>query len=765
MKYTLIISEKPAAAKRIAESLADGKPIKEQENGVPYYKITRGKEDIVVVPAVGHLYGLEETEKKGWDYPVFDIEWKEAGTVRKEAKFSTKYLKLIKKLAKNANKFVIATDYDQEGSVIGKNIIVLACRQKDACRMKFSTLTKDDLVEAYETKSGHLDWGQAEAGETRHYLDWYNGINYSRALTSAIKSTGTFKIMSTGRVQGPALKIIVDREKEIKNFKPVPFWQIELAGNFQKTEIRAWHAEDKFWEKEKAQQVYDNTKNEKSASASSIEKNQFNQSPPTPFDLTTMQVEAYRCFGIQPKKTMEIAQELYTSGVISYPRTSSQQLPPVINYKKIMKDLSKQNDFSSLCKDLLKKELKPNNGKKTDPAHPAIYPTGIAPSGLESNESKIYDLIVKRFMATFSEPAVRETVTIELDCNNEIFILKGTRTIEKGWHKFYSPYVKLEEIELPKINKNDEVDVKEILMHDMETQPPKRYTAASIIKELEKRNLGTKSTRSEIVDTLFHRGYVDGRSIQATELGIMTAEALEKHCPKIVDEELTRHFEEETEKIMEGKQKKEVVLDEAKDSLKKIMADFKVNEKDIGEELAKANKETRDEMSTLGKCMICSDGSIVMKRGKFGSFAACNKYPECNAIYSLPKNAMIKPAKKECEACHYPMVLAIKKGKRPTEFCINKDCKSKYLEGEAGEEAKAIAKGTIEKECPKCKEGKLVLRTSIYGKFLGCNRFPKCRHTERLQHETHGKDNDVNAEKKDEKDSDNEKNSNDEKEE
>ena len=733
MKYTLIISEKPAAAKRIAESLADGKPIKEQADGVPYYKITRGKEDIIVVPAVGHLYSLDEIEKKGWTYPAFDIEWKEAGSVKKESKFSSKYLKLIKKIAKSADKFVVATDYDQEGSVIGKNIITLACKKNDAYRMKFSTLTKDDIVEAYENKSPHLDWGQSEAGETRHFLDWYNGINYSRALTSAIKSTGAFKIMSTGRVQGPSLKIIVDREREINAFKPVPFWQIEMLGNFDNADLSAWHKEDKFWEKVKADAVYQKVKNEKTATAKSVEKNQFNQSPPNPFDLTTLQMEAYRCFGTQPKKTLEIAQELYTSGIISYPRTSSQQLPPAINYKKILKDLSKQNQFSELSSRILKlKQLQPNNGKKTDPAHPAIFPTGISASNLEEKEAKVYDLIVERFLATFAGPAVRETVTIELDCNKEIFILKGTRTIEKGWHVFYAPYVKLEETELPKIKTGDIINVKKIELYNMETQPPKRFTVASIIKELEKRNLGTKSTRSEIIDTLFQRGYVDGKSIQPTELGIMTVEALEKHCPQIVDEQLTSHFEEDTEKIMGGSQKKEIVLDEARQSLQKILIDFKSHEKEIGEELAKANKETREEMNTLGTCKVCNQGNIMMRRGKFGSFAACNRYPECKAIYSLPKNAMIKPAKKECAVCGYPMVLAIKKGKRPSEFCLNKDCKSKYLEGEAGEEAKAFAKGTIEKECPKCKEGKLVLRTSIYGKFLGCNKFPKCRYTEKL---------------------------------
>src|SRR3989338_1695923 len=317
--YELIICEKPQAAKKIAESLAHGKPIKENVGDVPTYKITRGKKDIVVVPAVGHLYTLEEKNKKGWTYPVFDIEWVPA-SVRKESKFTKKYLDAIKKLAKSADSFVVACDYDQEGSLIGKNIIVLACKKKDACRMKFSTLTKDDLIEAYENKSTHLDWGQILAGETRHFLDFYNGINYSRALTSAIKTTGSFRIMSTGRVQGPALKIIVDREKEIRAFKPVPFWQIELNGEVKKEAIEAWHKKDKFWEKKDADNVMKKVKSQKKGSIDNIEKSQYKQAPPAPFDLTSLQIEAYKCFGIQPKETLSIVRVLYTSGLVSYPR-------------------------------------------------------------------------------------------------------------------------------------------------------------------------------------------------------------------------------------------------------------------------------------------------------------------------------------------------------------------------------------------------------------------------------------------------------------
>ena len=727
----LIISEKPNAAKRIAEALADGKPIREGKQGVYYYKVTHGKKDILVACSVGHLYGLAQKEgKKG--IPVFEIEWKPIHETSRSGAFTKKYLDTIKKLSKEADEFTIACDYDIEGEVIGLNVVRYACKQKDAARMKFSTLTKPDLVEAYENKSKHLDWPQAEAGETRHFLDWYNGINYSRALTNAIKTTGAFKLMSTGRVQGPTLKIIVDREKEIKAFKPVPFWQIELKGEAKKEPIEAWHKEDKFWEKKKAEQVMQNVKGQKKGSVADIKKIQFKQKPPVPFDLTSMQIEAYRCFGIQPKETLSIAQELYTSGYISYPRTSSQQLSDKLGFKKILSQLEKQEEYGALVKTLINKPLVPNNGKKTDPAHPAIYPTGIAPR-LDERENKIYDLIVKRFMATFGKEATRETVTIDIDVNKEAFVAKGSRTIDKGWHIYYEPYVKLEENELPPVEKGDNVDIKSITLHSLETQPPKRYTPASIIKELEKRNLGTKATRAEIVDTLFKRGYVDGKAVQATELGIRTVETLEKYSPKILDEQLTRHFEEEMEKIRERKQKGEEVLKEAREALTRIITEFKKHEKEIGKELNKANIETREEMSGLGKCPVCKEGDLSIRRGKFGFFAACNKYPDCKTTYSLPHNALIRPAKKECEVCGFPMVTVIKRAKRPMDYCLNPHCKSKHVEGDAGREAKEIAKGIVEKECPKCKEGKLVLRSSIYGKFLGCSNFPKCRYIQKLE--------------------------------
>ncbi|MCK4522312.1 MAG: DNA topoisomerase I [Nanoarchaeota archaeon] len=728
----LIICEKPSAAKKIAEALADGKPIKNLIGKVPYYEVTHGENDIIVGCAVGHLYGLKQKEKKV-TLPIFDIEWVPTSEINKASEFSKKYLTVLKKIAKKADSFTVATDYDIEGEIIGLNVIRFICKQKDARRMKFSTLTKDELIDAYEHAHPTLEWGQANAGETRHILDWYYGINVSRALTKAVHTTGSFKLLSTGRVQGPALKLIVNKEKEIKAFKPDPYWMISLNGKVNKGDIEAWYEKDKIFEKKDADAIFDKVKDEKQAKIKDTETKQFKQSPPNPFDLTSLQIEAYRCLKVTPKRTLELAQDLYTGGYISYPRTSSQQLPKSIGYKKILNGLSKSVNYKENVSFLLKKKtLTPNDGKKTDPAHPAIYPTGIIPK-LEEDKMRLYDLIARRFLATFGEPATRQTIKASIDVKGEIFIVKGTTTVDPGWHILYGKYATFKEEELPDMKKGDDVDIKKIEKHDKETTPPKRYTESSIIKELEKHNLGTKSTRASIIDTLFQRGYIDGRAIEATELGIRTSDTLSKHCHTLVDEKLTRNFEVEMEQIREGKKKKEDVVEESKKVVTEIIDEFKKDEKAIGEELLAANRETINVMTYIGKCPKCKDGSLTIRKGKYGKFVSCDKYPDCKTIYSLP-SAMVKPTKSICEHCGLPKILIIKKRKKPQEVCIDSKCHGKlkdYTEKQVND-MEDIEKGKTEKICPKCKEGKLVVRKSIYGCFYGCNRFPKCRYIESL---------------------------------
>lgn len=683
----LIITEKPSVSQKIAEALVNKKPKKLAYNKkVPYYELEVNGKKVFVVCAAGHLFTVAEKDKKKWDYPVFSTEWVPSYKVQKSAGFTKPYIDAIKKVSKGAKEFIVACDWDIEGEIIGYNILKFICNKDNASRMHFSTTTKEDLLNAYRDRADNLDKGLVESGLTRHILDWLWGINLSRALTLSIKhSTGMFKVLSSGRVQGPALSILVEREKEIQAFKAEPYWQVELV---TENGIHAWHKNDKFWKKEESDNVVRRTKGKKSA-VNKVEKKEQSLAPPHPFDLTALQLEAYRRLGISPKETLSIAQELYVESYISYPRTSSNQLPATINFKKIIKDLSEQKDYKKEAEKLSQKELKPNNGGKNDPAHPAIYPTGVAPKKLRERSKKVYDLVVRRFLATFGEEAVKENMNVELGVNGEIFIAKGSRLVKPGWHELYGKYAAFKEEQLPEVKEGQEIDVKDIKVHDKETQPPNRYTPASIIKELEKRNLGTKATRADIIDALYQRDYVAENSMEVTELGMKIVETLKKYAPDILDEELTRQFEHEMEQIQEGKKSKEEVLKKAEGFLSRILEKFKIHEKSIGSALSEAYKETRNKASIVGKCRNCGGDLKILYSKRFKSyFVACSSYPNCKTTYSLPRG-LPKPTDLECPECKYPMVMIIRAGKRPFNYCINKQCPKRLEWIKQQEEKKA----------------------------------------------------------------------------
>jgi len=519
------------------------------------------------------------------------------------------------------------------------------------------------------------------------------GINLSRALMSAIKRTGLFRILSIGRVQGPALKIIVDRERDIEKFKSEPYWQVfahidwEEAGLKEPEEgCRFKHPKDIFDKSE-----LEKFKEIKEANAET-KKTEEKITPPTPFDLTSLQTEAYKHFRISPSETLKIAQQLYIDGLISYPRTSSQKIPEAIEPKKILKRLSKH--FPEAMEATRKK---PIEGKKSDPAHPSIYPTGEF-KNLEERAEKIYSLVARRFISAFSQDAITHNKRIILTAiakeKNLRFTTSALKVIEKGWTKVYP--VRMEEKDVPDIN--GKVKIKKIKTEEKQTQPPKRYTPASLVSTLEKKNLGTKATRSTIVDTLFDRGYLDGKSIQATPLGLKLIEALEKYSPIIIDENLTRNLEEQMEKIQEAKEgfedKENEVINNAKRVITDISKEFKVKEEDIGKELAKGLEVLRKEQqeaNTLVQCPACKKGNlrILYNRNSRRYFVACSAYPDCKKTYTLPPNALIRKSEKVCESCNFPKLLAIRKGKRPWEFCFNIDCEANKALREEWERKKA----------------------------------------------------------------------------
>ncbi len=677
----LIIAEKPKVGQRIASALS--KDYKRKRQGrVSFYELSSNGESIVIASAAGHLYSLKE-KKPSRSYPVFDIEWAPLYEIEKGKSYTKQYINLLKKLGKEADVFIIATDYDIEGELLGYNALKFAVLDDKAVdkskikRMRFSTLTALDLKKAY-TELAEVDYNLVEAGETRHILDWYWGINISRALTEAARKVlKRYAVFSAGRVQTPALAILVRREREIADFKPEPYMKIYADLRVSKRKIRAEHTLGRIFDLPEAEKILKKLEGEKEARVKKVTKQESRVPPPVPFDLGTLQSEAYKAFRLTPKQVQDIAQTLYEEGYISYPRTSSQKLPPAIGYRRIIEALGKNEKFAEASKKLLKKErLYPRQGKKDDPAHPAIFPTGIVPKKLEPRAEKVYELIAYRYLAVFGDAMLRENIRVNVDIKGEEFRFSASRTLEKGWSEFY-PYLKLEEIQLPEIKEGDIFKVLKISGEKKETSPPRRYNPASLVRELEALGLGTKATRAEIVDTLYKRDYIRGVSIKVTPLGMRVIEALEKNIPKIIDEKLTRHFEEKVEKIQRGEASKEETLQEAKEELIKTLKIFKEKEKSIGKSLAAGFLEKDREMKVIGKCPNCgSDLRIIRSKASGKQFIGCSNYPECKTSYPLPQKKNVYPTDKICSTCGLPMV-SIPFGNRRILSCIDMNCKSK----------------------------------------------------------------------------------------
>lgn len=666
----LVIAEKPSAALKIAQSF--GKYSKKVLHGVAYYKVP--SENITIASAVGHLFGLKKVERL---YPTFNLEWKPTYETSKSSAFTKKYFMTLKSLGKRAKEYTIATDYDIEGEVIGLNIIRELFKKKDASRMKFSTLMPAELQRAYKEKSKSINWPQARAGIVRHNIDWFYGINLSYIVGSAVsKALNRYQPISIGRVQGPTLAILAERELEIQKFKPENFWQIfaNLWLNSQK--VQAVHERDKFWKKEEAEEIFYKVRN-KDGAITDIKKAKQKVNVPFPFDLTSLQIEAYRVFRYPPAMTLRLAQSLYSNAYISYPRTSSQKLPFSLGLKVIVEKLAKQKNYTSIASQILRGNLKPNEGPKSDSAHPSIYPTGELPTKLIPQEAKLYDLIVKRFLSVFGEPGERESTRVNMSIQGETFLFSGIVTTKAGWQVIYAPYSKRKEVELP-VLRIGQVLKQSTEFAEKETQPPPRYTHASLIKKLEKEGLGTKATRSSIIETLEKRNYTQGSPIAVTQFGMKIYDTFRKNAHEILSVELTRHLEAEMQKVFDGNMTPEKVLKDAELNVRKLYTQLKSNSDVIGASLSEEFEKTRKKQAELIPCPKCKKGMFVSRVSKKSRkrFMACNRYPDCKITWPLPQKGVITVTKKTCEDCGN-IKLQAKSAKKPWLFCPNPDCKSK----------------------------------------------------------------------------------------
>ncbi len=706
--HEVIICEKPKASEKISAALP-GITVKKTYKRVPYYEVEENGKKTTILTAVGHLYSLSSANQT--KNRIFDLEWAPLYEKDKTKKYVKNYINAIKKLSKDADKFIHACDYDIEGTLIGYNALKYACGPdslENTVRMKFSTLTNEDILNAYQNTIP-LDFNQVDSGIARHVLDFLFGVNISKFLTDAVmKATKRYIQLSAGRVQTPTLSILVEREKEISKFKPVPYWLIKA---YMENEIIADHKKGKIFKRQDAEEILSECR-DKDALVKKINRRKTNKIPPFPFDLGSLQSEAYSLFRYNPKKTQQIAQNLYVEGYTSYPRTSSQKLPKSIGYDKILKKLSESTTFQKQISKL-KKPYKPREGKKKDEAHPSIHPTGVLPGKLGKDYQKIYELIVFRFISVFGEDAIVETMRTDLTIGKEAFSFTRKRTAELGWQEQY-PFRSVENDDFPLIEEGDNLKA-EVKDEERETKPPARYNQASLMRELEKRGLGTKSTRANIISILYDRKYVEGQKIEVNVLGEQLIDTLKKYSQKITSEELTREFETELDGIMKGETKKDKIIGEAKVEITSILDDIEENKLEIGKELYNAYREGM----IVGECK-CGNNLILIGSPRGEPFVGCSGYPECKSTYSLPRGASVLKIK--CEKCSLPMISF---GKPRQRACLDPKC------GKEGQEPTNEVVG----ECPECGND-LIKRSGRYGEFVGCKGFPKCRFTKSIEEES-----------------------------
>ena len=630
----VIIAEKPKAASKIAYALSDNPVFKKIED-VPYYEIREKEVHIIVASAVGHLYELYSNTI---GYPVFDYKWVPAYIADSSKDYARKYLNALSIIFRDASFYINACDYDIEGSVIGYMLIKHYGNEKRAFRAKFSSLVFPELKAAF-TRLTSLDYNMIEAGLCRHELDWLWGINISRALMKSVYvSTGKKITLSAGRVQTPTLKYIVDREIERRLFIPLPQYNVSVTFEKDNVEYYAESILNPIENENKANEIKKLVEEQPYLIVKDISTREQKYYPPPPFNLSDLQSQAATIYGFSPMKTMEIAEQLYLDALISYPRTNSQKLPSTLNFKEILNRLAQIQTYRDLVNYLFtetKGLLKPVEGEKEDPAHPAIYPTGVKPRELTDEQRVIYDLIVRRFLAAFVSPAIVSQVNISITTPDykHVFTMKGLNILRSGWLKYY-PFHNIVSKALPVLKQGEKLNIRKVNIHVSYTKPPPRLKKIDVLKWMERVNIGTESTRAIIIEKLFDRNYLTNTKsgIEVKDLGIGVIKVIEEFFPDLTSTELTRKFELLMTDVIKGNKKRDEVIREAKNILSNLLAKFNENLNIVGVSLARRIPLIQN----LNKCIIpnCREDAYIMNLCRYHYKAyrfLLDKYTEWNS--------------------------------------------------------------------------------------------------------------------------------------
>ena len=668
---TVIICEKNSSALRIATILSDGKAKSSNINNVRVYDFNRNNTSYKVVGLRGHVLNLDYPDEYNiWD-KIAPKDLIHKVPIKKIQ--APNIINVLIKLTSENKDVIIATDYDREGELIGVESLeeLLKSNPKiKATRARFSALTKQEVEAAFSNLTA-VDYNLSAAAESRQEIDLHWGASLTRFISLASNQKGK-NFLSVGRVQTPTLALIVDRENEIKNFKPVPYWEI-VATLEKAMTFKAMHTEARFDDKAKAEHAYQTASQAKQATILEVVKEEKREWPPAPFNTTEF-LRAATAQKFSASSAMTIAEELYNSGLISYPRTDNTVYPKSLNLRTILNALKGSEEFRKDAEELLAQDkITPSKGKKFATDHPPIHPVRVADKAkLNPQQWKIYELIVRRFFATVAPAALAETIKVKIDINNELFKSDGYKLLDKGWQKYYN-YFRSKEKKLPELEEGEQVRIEKIELLNKETKPPNRFSQGNLIQEMDKLGLGTKSTRHEIIQKLYNRGYVQFTPPTPTDTGIALTAALENFAQNITKPDMTSHLEQDMDDIAAGKKQKEAVIKESQDILDGVLDTLEQNKTDIGSTIRDA-LVTRN---SVGKCLNC-DGEMVIRSSRKGKrFIGCSKYPDCDLTFPLPQQGKIIPMNTTCNSCGAPIINVINRNQKPWRMCININCSTK----------------------------------------------------------------------------------------
>ncbi len=626
-------------------------------------------------------------------------------------------VKQIIELSKKASITYIATDEDREGEAIGYHVACLIGGKLESYpRIVFHEITQNVILNALKTPR-QIDMSKVNAQQARRFLDRIVGFKLSSLISSKIT-----KGLSAGRVQSAALKLVIDREREIKAFKPLTYFTLDALFephleaqliSYKGNKLKAQELIDE----KKAQEIKNELEKESYTISSIVKKSKKSPTPP-PFMTSTLQQSASSLLGFSPTKTMSIAQKLYEGvatpqgvmGVITYMRTDS------LNIAKEALEEARAKILKDYGKDYLppKAKVYSSKNKNAQEAHEAIRPTSIIlePNALKDylkpEELKLYTLIYKRFLASQMQDALFESQSVVVACEKGEFKASGRKLLFDGYYKILGNDDK--DKLLPNLKENDPIKLEKLESNAHVTEPPARYSEASLIKVLESLGIGRPSTYAPTISLLQNRDYikVEKKQISALESAFKVIEILEKHFEEIVDSKFSASLEEELDNIAQNKADYQQVL---KDFYYPFMDKIEAGKKNIISQ--KVHEKTGQ------SCPKCG-GELVKKNSRYGEFIACNNYPKCKYIKQT-ENANNEARQELCEKCGGEMV---QKFSRNGAFlaCNNyPECKNtKSLKNTPN------AKETIEGvKCPEC-GGDIALKRSRKGSFYGCNNYPKC---------------------------------------